>query len=197
MHTDIQLVHPVIYMCTNHPVQPLPTKQTVHTCQCLRHAFLFSITPNHHNLNFCTPTDTLHIRYKAKLASYHSTCMAMLTVNGWILHLVITPCSSVVSGTICSFNPLTFTMLRPFSYSQSSCSCCLLAIWKCVPLLDLLGEMAYHRHLILRTLDAVTACTPVTFFFPLGVRLCLKKVQQSAVVSVAVRPDQVQKQQKA
>ena len=30
-----------------------------------------------------------------KLASLHSTCMAMLTVNGWILHLIFTPCSSV------------------------------------------------------------------------------------------------------
>ena len=31
-------------------------------------------------------------------------------------------------------------------------------------------EMAYHLNLILCTSDAVTACTPVTLFFPLGVR---------------------------
>ena len=36
-------------------------------------------------------------------------------------------------------------------------------------------KMAYHPHSILYTSDAVTPCTPVTLFFPLGVRLCSKK----------------------
>ena len=36
----------------------------------------FPITPNYHNLNFSTPTDTLHVHYKAMLASLHSTCTA-------------------------------------------------------------------------------------------------------------------------
>ena len=33
-------------------------------------------------------------------------------------------------------------------------------------------EMAFHLHLIICTWDAVTTCTPVTIFFPLGVWLC-------------------------
>ena len=133
---------------------PHPTKHTVHTCQCLRH---FPTTPNYHNLHFPTPTDTLHIHYKAKLASLHSTCTA---VNGWILHLIFTR-AFVVS-------------IWPFS---CLCSYCLLTTWKCVPLLDhcyAQYEMTYHLHPILCTSDGVTACTPVTLFFPLGVRLCSK-----------------------
>ena len=38
-------------------------------------------------------------------------------------------------------------------------------------------EMACHLHLILCTWDAVTTCTPVTVFFPLGVQLCLEKMR--------------------
>ena len=63
------------------------------------------ITPNHHLLNFSTPTDTLHIHYKAKLASLHSTCMAMLPVNGWILHPIfylLFLSAFVVSRIMCS-----------------------------------------------------------------------------------------------
>ena len=55
--------------------------------QPLRHTFLY-ITSNYHN--FSSPTDTLHLRYKAKLASLHSTCMAMLTVKcrqAWLYSL--------------------------------------------------------------------------------------------------------------
>ena len=36
-------------------------------------------------------------------------------------------------------------------------------------------KRACHLHPILCTWDAVIACTPVTVFFPLGVRLCSKK----------------------
>ena len=50
-----------------------------------------------------------------------------------------------------------------------------------MPLVDLLNavmgrtKMACHLHPILCTWDAVITCTPVTVFFPLGVRLCSKK----------------------
>ena len=73
--------------------------------------------------------------------------MALLTVNGWILHVIFIPCSSVplLSVGPCLRLTLIFhpclphpSNLWPFSYSQSLCCCCLLIIWKCVPLLDLL-----------------------------------------------------------
>ena len=125
------------------------------------------------------------------LALLHFTCMAMLTVNGWILHLIFTPCSSVlllsvgpcVHLTLCLsalFYHILFIHMAFLLYTQILCSCCLLTTWKCVPLLDLLpcyaqDQIAYHLHPILRTSDAITACTSVTLFFPLGVRSCLKK----------------------
>ena len=65
--------------------------------------------PNYNNLHFSTSTDTLHIHYKAKLASLHSTCMAMLTINDWILHLIFTPCSSVPLLSVEPW-PLSFTL---------------------------------------------------------------------------------------
>ena len=58
----------------------------------------------------CLQRNTLHIT-NAKLASLHSTCM---TVNGWILHVFLTPCSSVpllsVYRNVSSFNTLSFTL---------------------------------------------------------------------------------------
>ena len=45
--------------------------------------------------------------------SLHSTCITMLTVNGWNLWLNFAPYSSVpfvVSRTMSSFNPLSFTL---------------------------------------------------------------------------------------
>ena len=118
----------------------------------------------------------------------------MLTVNGWILHLIFTPCSSVlllsvgpcVHLTLCLsalFYHILFIHMAFLLYTQILCSCCLLTTWKCVPLLDLLpcyaqDEIAYHLHPILCTSDAITACTSVTLFFPLGVRSCLGKKKQ-------------------
>ena len=64
-----------------------------------------------------------------------------------------------------------------FSLSQSLYP---LTTWKCVPqwicLMVCYGrdEMACHLHPILCTWDAVTTCTPVTVFLPLGVRLWKK-----------------------
>ena len=119
MHIDVlQLIHPVH---TNHPVQPTPHKTNRTYLSTFK--ICFPITPNYHNLHFSTPTDMLHIHHKAKLASLHSTCMAMLTVNGWILHLVYTPCSSisafVVSKPMSSFNPLSFTLAYHTLYTYS------------------------------------------------------------------------------
>ena len=110
MHTDILLQLSHVHVCQppclahNHKTN-LPYRSTFKTH--------FPITPNHHNLNFSTPAGTLHIHYKAKLASLHSTCIAMLTVNGWILHLIFTPLffsAFLVSRTMSSFSPLSFTL---------------------------------------------------------------------------------------
>ena len=68
----------------------------------------------------------------------------MLTVNGWILHLIFTPCSSVpllwvgpcLHLTLC-LSPLLTTPFISMAF-LILCSCCLLTTWKCVPLLDLL-----------------------------------------------------------
>ena len=78
-------------------------------------------------------------------------CYRKVCLNGWILHLIFTHCSSVpllsVRRTMCSFNPLSFTIELPhpssiwlFSYIVKVCAlaCCLLITWNCVPLLDLL-----------------------------------------------------------
>ena len=73
--------------------------------------------------------------------------------------------------------PRFHTMCSWFSLSQSLCP---LTTWKCVPqwicLMVCYGrdEMACHLHPILCNWDAVTTCTPVTVFFPLGVRLWKK-----------------------
>lgn len=47
-------------------------------------------------------------------------------------------------------------------------------------------EMACHLHPIICIWDAVTISTPVTIFFPLGVRLCLKKKKKENVQSVII-----------
>ena len=76
--------------------------------------------------------------------------MATLTVNGWILHLIFTPCSSVrllpvrpyLHLTLC-FHPCLPrpSYIWPFYSSHGLCSCCLLTTWKRVPLLDLMLAM--------------------------------------------------------
>ena len=180
MHTNIlQLIHPVMYICIpttlfsphpqNKPYIPLSTFKTH-----------FPITPNYHNLSFFTPTDTLHIHYKAKLASPHSTCMAMFTVNSWILHLIFIPCSLVpllsVGPCTSGFHPCLPhpSYLWPFSHSKSLYSCCLFTTWKCASLLDL--PLCAGRNGLPPIPDTLhfrySYCLhPITLFFPLGVWL--------------------------
>ena len=113
----------------------------------------------------------------APIASYaklHFTLhlRTMLNVRRWILHLTLIACSTfalIQSGfhTMCS---------QWVSLSQSLCLCCLLTVhlevWICSTVCYGQDEMACHLHPILHTWDAVTTCTPVTVFFPLGVQLC-------------------------
>ena len=61
----------------------------------------------------------------------------------------------------------------------AACSC---TTWKCVPLLDLLLYKCRTKWPTTYTSDAVTACTPVTLFFPLGVQLCSNKTKQNTLV---------------
>ena len=144
-----------------------PTKQTVHNCQHLRH---FPTTPKYCNLHSSTPADTLHIHYKAKLASLHSTCMAMLTFNGWILHLIFTPLlfgAFVVSGTMSSFNPLSFTLayhtLHTLAFLLQSKFALLLSTHHLKVCASIGSPVthSYHLHPILCTSDAVATCTSV------------------------------------
>ena len=117
-------------------------------------------------------------------------CYRKVCLNGWILHLIFTHCSSVpllsVRRTMCSFNPLSFTneLTHPsstwlFSYIVKVCAlaACSSPGTVCLYWISCYAQdkMAYHLHLILCTSDAVTTCTPVTLFFPLGVQLCSKK----------------------
>ena len=103
----------------------------------------------------------LHIHYKTKLASLHSTCMAMLAINVWILHLIFTPCSSVplLSVGPClhltlGLSPLLTTHFIFMTFLLVKV--CILAA--CSP-----PDMACHLHPILCTWDAFTTCIPVTF----------------------------------
>ena len=124
-----------------------------------------SYTPNYHNLKFSTPTDTLHIHYKVTLASLHSKCMAMLSVNSWKLYLMFTPGSIV----LCLSPLLTIPFISMAILLKSKfvlLIACLLWI-SCYAYAQ--DKIAYHLHPILCTWDAVTACTPVTLSFPLGV----------------------------
>ena len=140
----------------------------------------FPITPNHSN------RPTAHI-FQSKV---YSTCMATLTVNGWILHLIFTLCSLVrlLSVRPCLHLTLCFhpclphpSYIWPFYSSHSLCSCCLLTTWKhwCASTGSDVSygqdEMAYNLHPILCTWNAVTVWTPVTLSFLLGVRLCSNK----------------------
>ena len=111
--------------------------------------------------------------------SLHSTCITMLTVNGWNLCLNFAPYSSVpfvVSRTMSSFNPLSFTLayhiLHTYGLSIIVKVCAHAACSPPgrvhVPLLDLLLCAGRNGlHLLLCTLDTVTAYTPVTLFFSL------------------------------
>ena len=57
--------------------------------------------------------------------------------------------------------------------SQSSFPYWLLTTWKCVPQVDLLNGLLWTRqnlHPIPCTWDAVTTCTPVIIFLPLGMQ---------------------------
>ena len=180
MHTNIlQLIHPVMYICTpttlfsphpqNKPYIPLSTFKTH-----------FPITPNYHNLSFSTPTDTLHIHYKAKLASPHSTCMAVyckrLDTAPHFYPLFFS--AFVVSRTLSSFTPLAFTLAyhTHHTYGLSLIvEVCILAACSPPGSVHLYyiscyvqDEMAYHLYPILCTLDTVTACTPSPFSFHLG-----------------------------
>ena len=94
----------------------------------------FPIAPNYHNLHFSTPTDTLHINYKTKLASLHFKCMAMLTVNGWILHLNFTLCCTglLLSGpcihlTLCLSRTIAYHTLHAYALSLIVKVCALAA----------------------------------------------------------------------
>ena len=76
----------------------------------------------------------------------HAWLCLLLTAGYCTSFLPPVPHSAfVVSRTMSSFNPLSFTLayhtLHTYGlslYGQSLCSCCLLTTWKCVPLLDLL-----------------------------------------------------------
>ena len=64
---------------------------------------------------------------------------------------------------------------------------CIKNTWKCVPLVELCygqDKMACHLHPILCTWDAVTICTPVTVFFPLGVRLAMLEKEKKKVLPI-------------
>ena len=86
-------------------------KKNIHTCQRLRHT-----SYNHHNLNFSTPTDTLHIQTAHTLQSQDS--LTPLCMHGytycWRLdtapHFYPLLISAFVVTTKCSFNPLSFTL---------------------------------------------------------------------------------------
>ena len=47
--------------------------------------------PNFHLHRHPEQSNTLHMHYKVKVVSLHSTCVAILTVNEWILHLIFDP----------------------------------------------------------------------------------------------------------
>ena len=107
----------------------------------------------------------------------------MLTVNGWIMHLICisVPLLPVVPCLHFTY-PLCFTLayhtlhtyglsltvkVRALAACSPPGSVCLYWIsW------DAQDKMAYHLLLILCTWDAVTACT---LFFPLGMQLCSEK----------------------
>ena len=143
----------------------------------------FPITPNYHHLNFSTPTDTLHIHYNLQ-SQVSFTPLYMhgyaYCYNSWILHLIFTPCSLVplLSEGPC-LSPLLTTPFIPMAFLKV----CALAVCSppgsvCLYWISCYAqnEMAYHLYPILCTSDAVTACTPVTLFFPLGVQLCSEEI---------------------
>ena len=173
MHTDIlQLSH--VHVC-----QPPCLAHTYKTNLPYRSTFKthFPLTPNHHNLNFSTPT------YITKPSQLHFTLHAqlcLLLTAGYCTSF-LPPCSSVpfLSVGPCLHLALCLSPLLTTPFIHTLCMAFLLQL-KFVFLLlahhlEVQDKMAYHLHMILCTSDAVTASTPVTLFFPLGVWLCLKK----------------------
>ena len=102
--------------------------------------------------------------------------------------------SSVADWPNLRFNPLSFTLaynyhtLHTYGLSLIVRVCALAACsppgsvclyWICLTVCYGQDEMACHLHPIFCTWDAVTTWTPVTVFFPLGMRLCSNKTNQN------------------
>ena len=90
--------------------------------------------------------------------------------QGWEYAICSSPLISivgttiVVSRTMSSFNPLYLTLCLSPLLTPPFTSMVFLLVEVC-------ALMVFHLHPILCTWDAVTTCTPVTIFFPHGVRL--------------------------
>ena len=134
-----------------------------------------------------------NIKYKAKKCQ-HKGNQHPNDYGSWIVH-------RPNSNPLFHFCPRLPHYVQLVGFSQSKSVTLLLAHhapgsvclqWICSTVCYGQEEMACHLHSILSIWDAVTSCTPVTDFFPLGVQLCSceqcskKKIKEFSGVSVAV-----------